>query len=89
MVTERRRLGLGRADLVLLGERQPGDVLEIAHGGRIVETRLPELALVEGRVLEQVADLSAIAVPVQPELLVEGSRLCRLIEHHGRSALLP
>src|SRR6266480_3914068 len=57
---ERRMLSLALAQLVLLGKRQRGDVLDAAHRGGRIESGGAQLLAIEGGAFEQPLDLLAV-----------------------------
>ena len=67
--------GDGGAQLLLLGQREPGDAVETGWDGAL------QLLAVERRALEQVVELLAKGGVVERELLLPGARLDLGLEH--------
>src|SRR6266545_2191978 len=72
-----------RPDLALLGERQPCDVPQAARRRGGGESSRSELLPVEGRALEEISELGAIAFVVERVLLRPRPRLDLGREHHS------
>ena len=81
MGAERVVGGAGDAELVLLGQRQLPDLREPTRCLGRAESRPGELLAVEGRAVEEVRELRAVALVVDRELLVPGARLDLGLEH--------